>query len=59
MNVSSQRYYFVILHLFTFATHSCETAILSVTDDIIHATDNKLVTILILVDYSKAFDRIN
>ena len=41
------------------ANHSCATALLAVTDDILSATDNGLLTTLVLLDYSKAFDRIN
>lgn len=39
--------------------HSCATALLKVTDDVLSATDNNELTVLILLDYSKAFDRIN
>lgn len=39
--------------------YSCNTTLLSITDDIIAASDNNLLTILVLLDYSKAFDRIN
>lgn len=39
--------------------HSCTTALLEVTDDIVSACDNKKLTVLTLIDYSKAFDRIN
>lgn len=39
--------------------HSCETALLHVVDDIVSALDKNHVTILILLDYSKAFDSIN
>lgn len=38
---------------------SCTTALLKVTDDIITATDDNNLTVLVLLDYSKAFDRIN
>lgn len=38
---------------------SCETALLNVTDDIISATDRGLITILILLDFSKAFDTVD
>ena len=41
------------------ASHSCSTALLKVTDDILSATDKNKLTALILLDYSKAFDRIN
>ena len=39
--------------------HSTTTALLHITDDIYKATDKSLVTILILLDYSKAFDTAN
>lgn len=39
--------------------HSCTTALLCVTDDILQATDQGLVTVLVLLDYSKAFDTVN
>lgn len=39
--------------------YSCATALLSITDDIIEAADKGLATILVLIDYSKAFDRLN
>ena len=39
--------------------HSTATALLHITDDIYQATDKSLVTILILLDYSKAFDTAN
>lgn len=39
--------------------HSCETALLNITDDIIRGTDQNQVTVLVLVDFSKAFDTIN
>nr|CAH7730879.1 unnamed protein product [Callosobruchus chinensis] len=39
--------------------HSCATALLKITDDILQATDNDEVTALVLLDYSKAFDKIN
>lgn len=38
--------------------HSCETALLAVTDDILKATDDGLVTVLALLDFSKAFDTV-
>lgn len=41
------------------AQHSCTTALLNVTDDIIAASDTGKVTALILLDYSKAFDSID
>ena len=39
--------------------HSTETALLKVTDDILKAMDEKLITIMVLIDFSKAFDSIN
>ena len=39
--------------------HSCATALLKVTDDILAAADRGVLTALILLDYSKAFDKIN
>lgn len=38
---------------------SCSTALLHVTDDILKATDEGKLTVLILLDFSKAFDRVN
>ena len=39
--------------------HSTTTALLNISDDIFKALDKSLVTILILLDYSKAFDCAN
>lgn len=39
--------------------HSCTTALLHVVDDVISATDQNKITLLVLLDYSKAFDTIN
>ena len=39
--------------------HSTATALLHITDEIFKATDKSLVTLLILLDYSKAFDTAN
>lgn len=39
--------------------YSCTTALLQVVDDIIGATDQGLCTILILLDFSRAFDTLN
>ena len=39
--------------------HSTETALLSVTDDLLKAMDEKKISILVLMDMSKAFDSIN
>ena len=36
--------------------HSTQTALLKLTDDIRLGTDKKLVTLLLLFDFSKAFD---
>lgn len=38
---------------------SCATALADLTDDIIRAADDNKISILILLDYSKAFDTIN
>ena len=40
-------------------THNCVTALLEVTDGILSASDGNDLTILVVLDYSKAFDRIN
>lgn len=39
--------------------HSCVTALADVTEDIRLATDSAKVTILVLLDHSKAFDTVN
>lgn len=39
--------------------HSCTTALLHIVDDIVRATDQGLCTILILLDFSRAFDTLN
>lgn len=39
--------------------HSCTSALLKITDDIFDACDNGLITVLILLDYSKAFDTLD
>lgn len=39
--------------------YSTSTALANVTDDVIQALDNKLVSVLVLLDFSKAFDTIN
>lgn len=39
--------------------HGCETAELNVTDNILRATDSGRLTVLVLLDYSKAFDTLN
>ena len=40
-------------------SHSTTTALLNVTDDIYEALDDSEITLLILLDYSKAFDTAN
>ena len=39
--------------------YSCTTTLLSLTDDILRASDSGKATVLVLLDYSKAFDTIN
>lgn len=39
--------------------HSCESALLNIIDDIITAEENNKYTILVLLDFSKAFDTVN
>lgn len=39
--------------------HSCTTALLKITDDIMCASDDGKMTILTLLDFSKAFDTLN
>lgn len=39
--------------------YSCTTALLNLTDDILLATDQGLITLLVMLDYSKAFNCIN
>lgn len=39
--------------------HSCTTALLKVTDDILEAADRGDLTGLVLLDYSRAFDKLN
>ena len=39
--------------------HSTETLLLSVTDDLLKAMDEKKISILVMMDMSKAFDCIN
>lgn len=41
------------------ARHSCTTALLKITDDILQATDEGKLSVLVLLDYSKAFDCVN
>ncbi len=40
-------------------SHSTSTALGTVTDDIVISLDKKLSTLLVLLDFSKAFDKIN
>lgn len=39
--------------------HSCETALLKISDDILSASDNGLATVLVLLDFTKAFDTVD
>ena len=39
--------------------HSTETALINVTDNIVKAIDEKSASLLVLLDMSKAFDRLN
>ena len=39
--------------------HSCETALLHITDDIVRGLDEGRATVLVLLDFSKAFDSLN
>nr|CAI5829044.1 unnamed protein product [Callosobruchus analis] len=39
--------------------HSCTSALLKVTDDIFRANDQGKLTLLVLLDFSKAFDTLN
>ena len=41
------------------SNHSTNTALLKITDDIYDAMDDSEITVLVLLDYSKAFDTIN
>lgn len=41
------------------AGHSCETALLDITDSILSATDKGFVSVLTLLDFSKAFDTVD
>ena len=41
------------------ANHGTITALLNITDDIYNALDDSELTLLVLIDYSKAFDTIN
>ena len=38
--------------------HSTETALLCVTDDLLRAMDDKKVSVIVLLDMSKAFDSV-
>lgn len=39
--------------------YSCTTAFLNITDDILTAIDKGMLTVLVMLDYSKAFDTIS
>lgn len=39
--------------------YGCETALLKITDDVLEATDRGDLTLLTLLDFSKAFDTVN
>ena len=39
--------------------HSTATALLKVTDDLFQGIDESKISLLVLIDYSKAFDRVN
>lgn len=39
--------------------HSCATALTKILDDILSASDKRLTTILLLLDYSRAFDTVD
>ena len=39
--------------------HSCEHALMSAQNTIIHNLDKKLISILLLIDFSKAFDMVD
>ena len=41
------------------SNHSTVTALLNITEDIYNALDDSELTVLVLIDYSKAFDTIN
>lgn len=41
------------------ANHSCTSALMNITDDILAATDQNKMTALVLLDFSKAFDTID
>ena len=41
------------------AGHGCTTALAGVTDDIFRASDNGFITVLVLLDFTKAFDTVN
>ena len=41
------------------ANHGCTTALIKITDDILDSIDDSEVTILTLLDFSKAFDTVN
>ena len=39
--------------------HSCETALVRIQDDILHSLDNRNTVILVLLDFSAAFDTVD
>jgi hypothetical protein len=39
--------------------HSTSTALLKITNDLLNATDERLVSLLVLLDFSKEFDSDN
>lgn len=41
------------------AHYSCTTALLNILDDVLRAHDNNHVTVMVLLDFSKAFDTLN
>nr|CAH7728998.1 unnamed protein product [Callosobruchus chinensis] len=51
---------YILHHLSGFRVgHSCTTALLHITDDIIQELENDKCTLLMMLDFSKAFDTIN
>lgn len=41
------------------ANHSCTSALINISDDILSATDQNKITALVLLDFSKAFDTLD